>query len=57
MCIMQGKRIKQIEELAKSDITTKDRLYNNGLQLILKYGFLSVYGHPDVQYWCMCNNI
>lgn len=57
MYIMQGKRIKQIEELAKSDIITKDHLYNNGLQLILKYGFLSVYGHPDVQYWCMCNNI
>ena len=43
--------------MAQRDIVTNDRSYNNGLKLILKYGFLSVCGHPDVQYWCMCNNI
>ena len=51
------KKSKLVELIAINDVITNDNLYNNGLRLILRYGYLNMCGHPDVQYWCECNNI
>lgn len=50
-------KIKLIEYIAENDMPTNDDSYNNGLRLILNHGYLGVCGHPDVRYWCECNNL
>lgn len=47
---------KEIDEYVKKDHKTRDTQYNSGLRMICKDGYECVADHPDVKYYCMCNN-
>lgn len=45
----------EINNIAKEDNYTNDRMYNAGLKAIKQYGIEDCYFMKEVKYWLMCN--
>lgn len=54
---LEEERKIMIMKMAREDHLSKDTQYNNGLKAIRNFGYEHVVGNPDVEYWCMCNNL
>ena len=52
----EQKRIR-VENFAKSDHPTNDAAYNDGLDLIRRYGYEFVCTNQNVRYYIQCNNL
>lgn len=52
---MNNNKANAINQLAEKDHYTNDIRYNAGLKLLRENGYLYIYGHPDVEYYCKCN--
>ena len=54
---LEEERKIMIMERARNDHMSNDTKYNKGLKAIRDLGYGHVRGIPEVEYWCMCNNL